>query len=237
MSGDGRSASNGAMARTALWLSVFAFFVPLGIAAVVVGHVCEKRAEADGRDSDPMARAALWIGYLQLALVSVTAMIAWGLFHETAQGFQRDAVVQRFFRASDQMQPLDAESAQEEEETAASVIYQLVAIEDEMRRHREDGSYACQIEDLLENGAEGATDAGKRAFGMRVLRSAYMYRISRCNPQHGAMTEAAYVLTAVPRTPRMPENSMIFCADQTGSVRYVRGGTSLECLNNGQAFR
>jgi len=236
MNADDRPAS-GKMAQTALWLSVFAFIVPLGIAAVVIGHICEKQSEENGGDSDPTARAALWIGYLQLALVSVTAVIAWGLFHETAQGFRRDAVVQRFFRASDQMQPLDAESAREEEQTAASVVYQLVAIEDEMRRHREDGSYACQIEELLENGAEGATDAEKRAFGMRVMRSAYMYRISRCNPQHGGVTDAAYVLTAVPRTPRMPDTSTIFCTDQTGSVRYVRGGTSLECLNNGEAFR
>jgi hypothetical protein len=73
--GDGSRPAQGqacnTMARVALGLSIFGFIPPLGIAAIVLGHVAESRipssAEANG---NRVARAALWIAYLQLALVS-----------------------------------------------------------------------------------------------------------------------------------------------------------------------
>ena len=228
-----------AMAKLALGLSIVAFIVPLGIAAAVLGHMAEKRIEPapETGNGNATARAALWIAYLQLAFITITAVMAWGMFQETAEGFRGDAMVQRVFRASDQMKPLDAESAREEEATAVNVMYQLIAIEDQMRRHREDGSYVCQLNDLLENGAEGSTDAEKRTFALRVLRSPYIYRIHHCNPNTSGVPEATYTLTAVPRPPRMPEGSAIFCADANGAIRQIRDGISLDCFKNGEAVR
>jgi len=232
------------MARAALGLSIFAFIPPLGIAAIVLGHMAEARMASTAGDIDgktingtTTARAALWIAYLQLALLVVTAGFILGLFHETAQGFRQDALVQRVFRASDQMKPLDPESAREAEGSAQTLIYQFVAIEDEIRRHRENGSYACQINELTDTGVEGATDAEKRAFAVRVLQSPYLFQLSDCNPNTNGSESAAYVLTAVPRPPRMPDDSAVFCTDQTGVVRTVRGGISLDCLKNGQPAR
>lgn len=228
-----------AMAKAALGLSVVAFILPLGIAAVVLGHMAENRIESapQNGNGNPMARAALWIAYLQLAFITIAALMAWGMFHETAEGFRRDALVQRVFRASDQMRPLDAESAREEEAAAVNMIYQLVAIEDDMRKHRDDGGYVCQFYQLLDHGPEGSTDAEKRSFAQRVLQSPYMFRISNCNPVKTGIPEAAYILTAVPRPPRMPDNSAVFCADQSGAIRQVRGGISLDCLKSGEPIR
>ncbi len=222
------------LARMALFLSVVAFLLPLGIAAVVMGHIAERQAAPDDSTGHAMARAALWISYLQLASILLIAVLAWGLFAETAQGFRGDALVQRVFRSNDATRPLDRDSARDAEVSAQAIAVQLVAIEDQIRRHREDGGYSCQLNEVLETGLEGSTDAEKKAFALRLLESPYIFQISRCNPQNSGIPEAAYVLTAVPRTPRMPEDSALFCTDQTGVVRQVRGGISLDCLKNGQ---
>jgi hypothetical protein len=44
-----------------------------------------------------MARAALWIAYIQLLIVLSVTFIFWTAFRRTAISFQRDALVQRFF--------------------------------------------------------------------------------------------------------------------------------------------
>jgi len=137
--GDGSRPAQGqacsTMARVALGLSIFEFIPPLGIAAIVLRHLAESRiqssAEANG---NRVARAALWVAYLQLALVSVVAVLLWGLFGSIGEGFRRDALVQRLLRENDEQRTLDPESAQEAEVTAKSLVYQMVAIEDEMRR-------------------------------------------------------------------------------------------------------
>jgi len=232
------------MAQAALGLSIVAFIVPLGIAAVVMGHIAEKRFASNPEsptsgslNGRATARAALWIAYLQLALVSATLLVGWSLFRETAQGFRRDPMVQRVLRASDQMQPLDAESAQDAERTAQTILYQLIAIEDQMRRHREDGRYSCQFSEVIDTGLEGTTDAEKRTFDLRVAQSPYAFAITKCNPKVSGIETASYILTAIPRPPRMPEGSAIFCTDQTGVLRRVYGGTSLDCLDHGQPIQ
>ena len=228
------------MARTALGLSVVAFIPPLGIAALVLGHMAEHRIAASEKSSiseQPVARAALWIAYLQLALLSAMALFLWSAFHDTAQEFQRDPLVQRFLRESAALKPLDPQSARDAESTAQNIVYQLIAINEQVRRASEDGAYACQINQLIQTGLEGTSDAERRALYIRLQESPYMYGISNCNPSVKGTTNAAYILTAVPVPPRMPENSALFCTDQTGVVLSVRGGTSVDCFKNGQAVR
>jgi hypothetical protein len=233
------AAPGGGMARVALGLSIVAFILPLGIAAIVLGHMAERRIDSGAGllNGKATARAALWIAYIQLALVTLTMVVAWSLFHETAKGFQRDALVQRFFRSSDRQQTLDPQSAQEAELTARTLAYQLIAIEDESRRYGKDGLYICELNVLLATGVEGTTDAERRALAARVSDSPYMFAISNCNPSDKGEPAASYILTAVPRPPRMPEGSAIFCADQTGVVRSTRGRTSLDCIANGEPVR
>ena len=237
--GDGSRPAQGqacsTVARVALGLSLFAFIPPLGIAAIVLGHVAESRipssAEANG---NRVARAALWIAYLQLALVSLVAVLLWGLFGSIGEGFRRDALVQRVLRENDEQRTLDPESAQEAEVTAKSLVYQMIAIEDEMRRYGEGAVYGCQLNQLLTTGMKGMTEAEKRGMAARVANSPYIFEISRCNPRTEGEVNPGYILTAVPRAPRMPDGSAVFCADQTGLVLQSRGGTSVDCLKTGQ---
>ena len=233
---DRKPAENGQrMARLALGFSIFAFVLPCGIAALVLGHMADRRIHSEASDFNgkASARAALWIAYVQLALIGAATLILWSLFHETALGFQRDSLVQGVFRASDQMRPLDSASAREAETTARTLVDQLMAIEEQFRRHSDEGAYACTLEMLLATGLEGETDAEKRAFAERVLASHYRFAVSNCNPVVSGIPSAAYTLTAVPLPPRMPQGSAIFCADQTGVVRVAHGETSLDCLQSG----
>ena len=227
------------LARLALWLSILAFIPPLGIAAVVLGHIAENRIESSGGalNGKSQARAALWIAYLQLAIFSIAGVVLWNLLSESAQGFRRDATVQRVFREYDQTQPLDAEGAREAEEAARSLTYQFIAIQDEKRRSSEDGFYACDVRLLITTGLKGATDAENNALAARVAESPYLYAISRCTPSDTESRSAGYVLAATPRSPRMPPGSAVYCADQGGVLLQIRGGTSVDCLKNGQPIR
>ncbi|HXY77611.1 MAG TPA: DUF4190 domain-containing protein [Candidatus Acidoferrales bacterium] len=225
------------LARLALAFSVFAFLVPLGIAAVVLGHISEARLRSGPSLADEndryLARAALWIAYLQLALVLLMAVVAWGLFHGVAEGFQRDAMVQRIFRASDELRTLDPESAREAESTAHNLVNELIAIEDQV--YRENGAYVCDVDGLVATGLEGATDAENRALAGRLADSPYLYEIRDCTPVTKEfakyLPEARYTLIAVPRLPRMPEGSASFCSDQGGVVHTSHGRTSLDCFD------
>jgi hypothetical protein len=227
------SATNHALARAALVLSIFAFLPPLGLAAIVMGHIAEKRSLASLLNGRSMARAALWIAYIQLVLVLSMSFILWTAFRRMALSFQRDAIVQRFFRSSDREQPLDTAAAADAEQTARAILTELIAIQDQYRRDSKSGLYACRINELVESGVEGATEAEKLAFYQRVSDSPYMFEISWCNPADGYSSDAAYFLSAVPLHPRMPEGSAIYCADQTGTLRQVRTGLSLDCLKHG----
>ena len=233
-SGAGRRA----LARAALIVSIFAFLPPLALAAIIMGHVAEHSAEhipeqRSPQNGQPMARAALWIAYIQLLVVLSAMFIFWTAFRQMAISFQRDAMVQSFFRSSDREQPLDQGEAAEAEHTARTILNQLIAIEDQYRRDSKNGFYACHINELVEDGLEGTTEAEKRAFYQRIADSAYMFEISDCNSGNEDAKDAAYFLTAVPRHPRMPEGSAIYCANETGEMRQVRAGTSLDCLKHG----
>jgi hypothetical protein len=222
-----------AVVRAALVVSIFAFLPPLALAAIVMGHIAEKRGVASPRNGRSMARAALWIAYIQLLIVLSVTFIFWTAFRRTAISFQRDALVQRFFRSSDREQPLDRGEVGDAEHTARTILNQLIAIEDQYRRDSKADLYACRINELLAGGLAGTTEAEKRTFYQRVTDSPYMFEISYCNPGDEDSNDAAYFLTAVPRHPRMPEGSAIYCADQSGAVRQARTGTSLDCLKHG----
>lgn len=227
------------MAKAAFRLSIFSFLPPFGVAAIVLGHAAERRIETSGGalNGKTLARAALWIAYVQLGLVAIAGVVLWNLLHETAEGFRRDAAVQRYLRETDQTRPLDPESAREAEHTAQMLMYQLIAIEDETRRYREDGLYTCNLNLLLAAGLKGSTDVENHALAARLEQSPYQYVISQCNPAGDTAPRPAYVLTAVPRTPRMPTDARVFCSDQTGALMQVRGGTSVDCLKHGEPAR
>ncbi|HEY6270858.1 MAG TPA: DUF4190 domain-containing protein [Terriglobales bacterium] len=220
------------MAFAAIILSVFAFILPFGVAAVVLGHLAARRIDASRGmlNGKATARAALIIAYLQMSLVLVVALVGWQLFHLTVRDFRRDALVQRVFRDADSRAPLDATSAREEEITAQALTIQIVAIQD--RHYRVGQGYLCSIGELVQAGIEG-TPAEKEAFNERLRQSAYNFELSVCSSGSDGSLLARYDLTGVPRTPRMPTGSATYCADETGAVKQMRGGTSVDCFDHG----
>jgi hypothetical protein len=221
-----------ALARAALVASIFAFIPPLGLAAIVMGHIADggRTSLQNGR---AMARAALWIAYIQLVLVLSAAFIFWTAFRGIAISFQRDAIVQRLFRSSDREQPIDRSEVADMELAARTILIQLIAIEDHYRRSSKVGAYACRMNELVAIGVEGTTESEKRSFELRMAEAPYLFEISDCSPGEGDSKEAGYFLTAVPRHPRMPEWAAIYCANENGTMRQVRSGTSLDCLKHG----
>jgi hypothetical protein len=65
-----------------------------------------------------------------------------------------------------------------------------------------------------------------------LRQSAYIFELRECDSENGKLA-TAYKLTAVPRSPRMPEGSQVLCADETGTVKQINGGTSADCYDHG----
>lgn len=230
-----RPARHSTMAVVPATLSVFAFVLPVGIAAVVLGHVANWQIDASGGrlEGKATARAALIIGYVQMALVVASFGIAWQAVRGLQMQFRREAMVQSMIRDQNALAPLDAESARNEEMAAHSILLQLAATED--RSQQQSGGYICEISKLLAAGPDGQTPAEIQAFADRLRHSAYSYDLKDCADSGGPGNAAHYMLTAAPRLPQMPENSAIYCVDQTGVLRQVRSGTSLDCVAHGLA--
>jgi len=232
-----RAANISRLAAAALWVSVFSFVLPFGIGALVMAYMAQReirdsRGRVGGAD---WALAALIIAYTQIGLVCLAIVFGWSAFHDFANGFRRDAVLQQMFRSQDQMRPLSQEEAAQESTTALELTYQVIAIQDAY--YRASGSYRCNIQAVIGNGLESTTDAEKRVTMQRFQRSPYIYEISGCPLDSTVETTYEYRLVAVPLPPRMPDNSQVFCADQSGEVRRIQGGTSLDCFDHGSPAR
>jgi hypothetical protein len=221
------------MALAALALSVFAFIPPLGIAAVVLGHISSRDiAASQGKlNGKAIARAALIIGYVQMFLLTVAAVVIWLVLGVTLQDFRRDALVQRVLRESSANATLNYASAREEENTARALVIQMVAIEDQYYRGYR--NYRCSLSELSQVGVEGSTPAERRAFYERLQSSAYIFELRGCDSEKSASPALGYKLTAVPRAPRMPPGSLIYCADETGTVLQTSSATSVDCFDQG----
>jgi len=220
---DSRPVRHSGMATAALVLSIFAFIPPLGIAAIVLGHVSRRRILASrGRlNGEATARAALIIGYTQAALMTVAMLVIWQALNLTIQDFRRDAMVQRVLRTSDVNQVPDYETAREEEMTARALLFQMAGIEAEHHRKSEQG-YLCSLGALLEaGGVEGSTPAEKRAFKERVWQSRYGFEIQGCTPDDSKEATPQYRLTAVPRWAQTPGPNPQWCADEKGAFTRI----------------
>jgi len=249
-----RPARHSRMATVALVLSIFAFIPPLGIAAIVLGHISKRRILASHGllNGEATARAALIIGYTQAALVTAFVLVLWQVLGMTVEDFRRDAMVQRVLRTSDTNQVPDYETAREEEMTARALLFQMSGMEAEHHRKSEQG-YLCSLGALLEaGGVEGSTPAEKRAFAERIWHSRYNFEVQGCTPDDSKEATPQYRLTAVPRWPQTPSGkgqwcadekgtftricSPVFCADESGSVKQIYGGTSADCFDHGDVI-
>jgi hypothetical protein len=141
-------------------------------------------------------------------------------------------MVQSVLRESDATRKFDYAGAREQEITARSLMIQMLAIEEEHRRTGR--GYLCSPGEIAAAGMDGFTAAEKRALGERLQQSAYIYEVRNCATGNSEPA-STFRLTAMPRRPRMPDDSMVFCADETGTLKQLSGGTSDDCIDHGYA--
>lgn len=222
------------MAATAVILSVVAFIVPLGIAALVLAFFSKKAIASSGGalKGEETAKAAIIIASIQLALTVAVALFTWNVASAIISQFHRDQMVQHAFRDYDNTKMLDLDSAHDEEAVAEEVITQLMVIEEQS--YRKTGRYACSVPELIGFGAgvEGASIPEMRMLYKKIDRKSYVYEVTRCTRDFNSTT-AYYTLLAVPVPSRMPKSSAVYCADEMGTLQRSLGGTSVDCLQHG----
>ena len=214
------------MALASLILSFFSFFVPLGIAAVVLGHVSRSQiAKSEGRQKGMgVAFAGLIIGYLQLALAGLFFLglaSLWDQFHHELDDnpYTRAALAERL-KNGDPYKVTPAVAARHQENTIAALRLIRSKQGDYLTAHPDIG-YACQLYEL------GST-AEDSELALRIRDSLYEIQIAQCS----RVGELRYVVVAVPNSTFNLPGSPVYCLDQTEVIRKYSDEQAREALPN-----
>ena len=199
------------MATACLALSFLAMILPVGIAAVVMGHVSRAQiAKHRGRyTGDWLAFAGLLISYLQLAFVSLILFSAGSTLNRMSIAINRDDVAReailsqfKFFTPKPHLE------AARQRQDAKSALRLIGASESELFSGRPDRKYSCDFPSL-------GWDTRDNELNLTIARSHYSIKIDDC----GGIDRAAYSATAIPWADSNPANAPSFCIDQTGLLR------------------
>jgi hypothetical protein len=201
------------MALASLLLSIFTIIVPLGIAAVVLGHISRVQiARSGGREKGlGVALAGLAIGYLQLALVVLVALGLLGVWPEfrpevDRKPYNRAAILDRIAHGDpNKVTPDNTARHQQKALAALRIIHAEQA--NYLAAHPGDG-YACQLSLL------GVDSRAESELGSLLAVSDYDVKILRCSQVDGPN----YVVLAIPRTEGNPGDAPIYCLDQANGI-------------------
>ena len=199
------------MAVASLVLSFLAFFVPFGIASVVMGHMSRTQiAKSNGRQTGAgLAFAGLILSYLQFAVVAVMFLALIPVWHEMNHDLDRDqyvraALVERFL-SGDPSHPSAAALVQRHKDLI-DALHLVRARQDSYRESHPEG-YACSMNDLGSLGED-------QELSLHLRESNYDFQ-ALCR----RVTDDGYVITAVPRNDSNPPDSPMYCLDQTKVIR------------------
>jgi hypothetical protein len=201
------------MALASLLLSIFTIIVPLGIAAIVLGHISRVQvARSGGREKGMgIALAGLVIGYLQLALVVLLALGLVRVWREFRPELDRKpsiraALLDRIAHGDpDKVTPDKTARHQQSALAALRIIHAKQA--NYLAAHPGDG-YACQLYLL------GVDPSRESELGTLLAGSDYDVKILRCSQVDGPN----YVVLAIPRTEGNPGDAPIYCLDQANGI-------------------
>ncbi len=201
------------MALASLILSIFSFILPLGIAAIVLGHISRVQiARSGGRQKGTgTALAGLIIGYLQLALVALLALGVMGVWNEfrgelDRKPYVRDAILDRL--AHDDPSKVTPERTARHQQSALTALRIIRANETSyLAAHLAEG-YACQLYQL----GLDSTDHGE--WRSLLVDADYDIKILRCSLINGPN----YVVLAIPRSDGNPADAPIYCLDQANGI-------------------
>ncbi len=204
------------MAITCLALSFLTFFVPLGIASVVMGHISRSQiAKSGGRlKGTGLAFAGLIIAYLQFAVVLLVMMGIHATAHKLNESlnhdeFARAAMVEELQQRS-RKKPSDVEKQRQYAINALRLIH--AAQMDYLAAHPNEG-YACQLYNL------GWDTTPPNELTIYDIGSHYETKIYQCR----GLDDQRYAVVAIPRSEWNPPDSPVYCLDQTGVIRRSNG--------------
>ena len=201
------------MALASLILSIFTFIVPLGVAAIVLGHISRAQiARSGGRQKGTgMAFAGLIIGYLQLALVSLVVvgmMSVWREFRGNLdrESYLRDAILDRLAHG-DPSKAKPERTARHQQSALAALRIIRDKQKDYLAAHTGEG-YACQLYEL---GLDSLDDTEWKSL---LVDSDYDIKILRCSLINGPN----YVVLAIPRSDGNLADAITYCLDQANGI-------------------
>jgi hypothetical protein len=206
------------MALVSLTLSIFAFIVPVGVAAIVLGYVSRGQiARSVGRQRGMgIASAALVTGYLQVALIVLLALGMIGASRE----FHTNLDTQPRFRAAllewlthgNPGKVTPERTARHQASTLAALRMIREKQKNYLAAHLGEG-YTCQFDQL-------GLDVAERDWRSLLMNSDYDIKILRCPLINGPN----YVVLAIPRSSGNPADAPTYCLDQVNGIeRYDTG--------------
>jgi hypothetical protein len=200
------------MAIACLALSFLSFFLPLGIAAAVMGHLSRRQiAQSNGRQTGTgLAFAGLIICYLQFSIVLLVGMGIVSAVHEVNKNLDREpdtraALVQKYGKIQ---QKSPAEVARQRRE-AIDALRLIGASESEFFAAHLERAYSC---DFYPMGWDATRD---NELNLHIVNSHHKVKIYQC----GAGDNPIFSAVAIPWGDSNPPDSPTFCVDQTGVLR------------------
>jgi hypothetical protein len=200
------------LALASLLLSVFAFIFPLGIVAIVLGHISRFQIARSGGRQKGMgtALAGLLMGYLELGIVALAMLLFVGVWTESRE-FPKprpnfvDLILDRLAEG-DPAKVTPEKTARHRENTLAA----LRVIRDNQAAYlaaQPGQGYACQLDQL-------GLSVDDLPWMSLIRESDYDVRILRCSP----LGAPSYVVLAIPRSEGNHAEAATYCLDPAHGI-------------------
>jgi len=200
------------MAMVSLVLSCIAFIVPLGVAAIVMGHMSRAQiGRSGGKQSGAgLAFAGLILSYLQLASMLILGVGLLSVWHRMNQELDKNP----FARAAltEQLLHGGTPSAGENRRHTIDALRLIHARETEYLAQHPNEGYTCELAKL-------ASYADHDELSMHLASSHYLIDIHQCR----GWDDQRFAAVAIPRSDSNPRGAPVYCVDQTGVIRASDG--------------
>lgn len=201
------------MAVASLILGFFSLIPPLGIAAVVFGHVSRSQIAKSGRreEGTGIAFAGLILGYIQLAVLGILFLGMLGFIQDFRHELDKHpntrlALAERIAHG-DPYTVNPAKSARQQE-SAIQALHLIGAQEVSYLAAHPDRGYACQLYLV------GFDPVGNSELSTLMRESDYDTKFIRC----GRISAPIYLVLSVPRSAGNPAEAPVFCLDQANGI-------------------
>ncbi len=210
------------MAVASLVAGFFSLIPPVGIAAVVFGHVSRSQiARSGGRETGTgIAFAGLILGYLQLAILAILFLGVLGAIQDIRRDLNRHpntraALLERI--AHGDPYTVSAAKTARQTETAIQALHLIHAKETEYFAGHPDEGYACQLSQV------GFDAGGDTELNTLLRESDYDTKFIRCGQVPGVrpgtlMYPPMYLIVSVPRSAGNTADAPVFCMDQLNGI-------------------